>query len=191
MDHLFSNTILAISTFAITNIDDLLLLSLYFSKHPNKTKQIVGGQYLGILCIVVISLCASTLGYIIAPGYISFLGIIPVFIGLKDLYQHYYSRNGEQDLSDKNPHSLQPISVAMVTFANGGDNIGVYTPLFAGLHIQNIYLYLFIFILMTGLWCLFARYLVRHKRLKKHFARYGKTLLPFFLIVMGLCILFK
>jgi cadmium resistance protein CadD (predicted permease) len=183
--------VLAISTFVITNVDDLLLLSLYFSKHPNKAKQIVIGQYLGILCLVVISLCASTLGHIIVPSYINILGIIPILIGFKDLYQRYYARHKHQNISDNATGSLQPMSVAMVTFANGGDNIGVYTPLFAGLNVYNIYLYLFIFILMTGLWCLFARYLVRHKRLKKHFARYGKPLLPFFLIILGLCILFK
>ena len=193
MENIFSHILIAISTFAVTNIDDLLLLSIYFA-HPEhyRQKDIVTGQYLGVFALVTISMLGVILGEVMNAEWIRFLGLIPIYLGLKDLYKNIRSRNSDEtaglDLS--NDGSSTFLKVALVTFANGGDNIGVYTPLFAVTALNYIYLYLFIFSILIALWCLLGKFMVSHDKLKKIFAKYGKMLLPVFLILLGLYILF-
>jgi cadmium resistance protein CadD (predicted permease) len=42
----------------------------------------------------------------------------------------------------------------MVTFANGGDNIGVYLPVFATTSTANVVIYRAVFLVMVGVWAL-------------------------------------
>jgi cadmium resistance protein CadD (predicted permease) len=193
LENIFSHIFIAISTFALTNIDDLLLLSIYFA-HPEhyRQKDIVVGQYLGVFILVAISLSGLILGEVINKEWIRFLGLIPIYLGLKDLYKNIRNRNSNEtdDVDLPKDHSSTFLKVALVTFANGGDNIGVYTPLFAVTASNYIYLYLFIFSILIGLWCLLGKYMVSHDRVKNIFAKYGKMLLPVFLILLGLFILF-
>ena len=64
------------------------------------------------------------------------MGLIPMYIGIKKLTM-YYKKKKETDPNStkykftKNGSALSFINVAAVTFSNGGDNIGIYTPLFA------------------------------------------------------------
>jgi cadmium resistance protein CadD (predicted permease) len=193
LENIFSHIFIAISTFAVTNIDDLLLLSIYFAHPEHYTqKDIVIGQYLGVFALVAISMLGVILGEVINAEWIRFLGLIPIYLGLKDIYKHIRNRNSDNndDIALPNGHSSVFLKVAFVTFANGGDNIGVYTPLFAVTALNYIYLYLFIFSVLIGLWCLLGKYMVSHDKVKKIFAKYGKMLLPVFLILLGLFILF-
>jgi cadmium resistance protein CadD (predicted permease) len=45
----------SVTTFAATNIDDLLLLALFFARRI-PTRRVIAGQYLGFACILGISL---------------------------------------------------------------------------------------------------------------------------------------
>lgn len=191
MENIISNIAFAITTFAITNIDDLLILSIYFAIPNIRVNHVVLGQYVGVIALIVISLSGIVLGEILDPKYISLLGIVPIFLGFKDLFQLFRGemKNEKEESKIKARSSLNFLNVAIVTFANGGDNIGVYTPLFARIKSDVIILYIIIFIIMIGLWCLFGYYLVKHLTIKNVFERYGKIILPFFLIVLGLWIL--
>jgi cadmium resistance protein CadD (predicted permease) len=153
---------------------------------------VVAGQYLGVIALVIISLSGIVLGKILDPRYISLLGILPITLGLKGLYHLY---RGEENKQGEEPEirpgtSLSFMSVAIVTFANGGDNIGVYVPLFASIQGRLIILYLTIFIMLIGVWCLLGYYFVKHSYVKNIFEKYGRIILPCFLILLGLWILF-
>ena len=190
MENLVSHIAIALTTFAITNIDDLLILSIYFAIPNIRVKEVVTGQYLGITALILISLTGIVLGGILDSKYISLLGSIPIFLGIKSLYE-LYKGNGQNEESEiKTNSSLSFMNVAIITFANGGDNIGVYTPLFANIKAKTITLYLSIFTLMVGVWCFLGYYLVKHKTVKNIFERYGRIILPFFLIILGSLILF-
>ena len=119
---------LAVVTFVITNIDDLLILSVYFAAPTYRGRNIVVGQFFGIVTIILISLTGVVLGNFLSDRWISLLGLLPIIVGVKELL----SDEGEEseDISIK-PSNLQFLNVALVTIANGGDNIGVYVPLFA------------------------------------------------------------
>ena len=61
----------------------------------------------------------------------------------------------------KTSSALSFLSVAAVTFSNGGDNIGIYTPLFASNNIiGQIDILVVLFLIMTAVWCSIGYYLV-------------------------------
>lgn len=181
---------IAAITFIITNIDDLLILSVYFADPRFKTKNIVTGQYIGIILLVATSLCGVFLGTLLGEKSASLLGILPILLGIKDLVslRKKNGKTGENEIEEQQSQ-FQFLSVAMVTIANGGDNIGVYAPLFATIETSLVVAYVFIFLILTGVLCLLGYWLVSHQTIKNIFARFGKIILPVFLILLGIYIL--
>jgi cadmium resistance protein CadD (predicted permease) len=86
--------------------------------------------------------------------------------------------------------ALSFLSVATVTFSNGGDNIGIYTPLFASNNtIDQTVILIVIFTIMTAVWCSVSNYLVNHSFLANSIQRIGHLILPFVLIGLGIYIM--
>lgn len=85
----------------------------------------------------------------------------------------------------------QTYSVAAVTFANGGDNIGVYVPLFASSTPAELIIILITFFLMSGIWCLLAFSLTQHPITAGALNRYGDTLVPIVFVGLGFYILLE
>jgi cadmium resistance protein CadD (predicted permease) len=82
----------------------------------------------------------------------------------------------------------QWIVVASVTVANGGDNLGVYIPLFSR-ELAWVPVYAAVFAVMTAFWCAAGYWLVHHPILGARIRTYGHVALPFVLIGLGLYIL--
>lgn len=79
--------------------------------------------------------------------------------------------------------------VAAVTIANGGDNISIYTPLFATRTGPDIAVIGLVFATMTALWLLIAFRLISHPMLGAPIRRYGHRIVPVVLIGLGVLIL--
>ncbi len=186
---MLSHIAIAATTFILTNIDDLLILSIYFASPHYKTKNIVIGQYLGIITITAISFLGLVLGSLFEDQWISLLGVIPLALGIKDLIQLQVDEKIEKKDFSSKKSEYELLNVAVVTLANGGDNIGVYIPVFANLEVRYIQVYALVFLTLTGLLCFLANYFVSHPKIKRMFSKYGKTILPVFLILLGLFIL--
>jgi len=84
--------------------------------------------------------------------------------------------------------SAQAFTVAGVTLANGGDNLGVYIPLFATTP-QVIVNYVLVFAVMTAVWCALGYLAVNNPLIGSQIRRHGHVLLPVVLIALGLYIL--
>jgi cadmium resistance protein CadD (predicted permease) len=78
--------------------------------------------------------------------------------------------------------------VAAVTFANGGDNIGIYVPLFARSNLASLGVILGVFAIGIALWCFLSRQLTRQPLVAKTLTNYGHQIVPFVLIVLGIFI---
>src|ERR1700690_3010147 len=76
----------SIATFAATNIDDAFLLTLFFARRI-PPRRIVAGQYLGFAAIIGISLIGVWGPLAIPHLWIHFLGVLPLAIGIKHLFQ--------------------------------------------------------------------------------------------------------
>ena len=129
-----------------------------------------------------------------APTYIiGLLGIVPIVIGIRKLA--LFTKNKKestlnQEVGDEKKSNLAFAAVASVTFSNGGDNIGVYTPLFAKYNtIDEITVLAAIFMAMTGIWCIAAYRLVNNPLVASKIRYVGHIVLPFILIGLGVYIL--
>jgi cadmium resistance protein CadD (predicted permease) len=178
---------LAILVFASTNIDDLFVLLGFFADPSVATRDVAIGQYIGIGVLYSISLLASLISMVIPPVYIGLLGLAPLAIGLKKLVDQLVEK--EKETARRPAADAGVLSVAVVTISNGGDNIGVYTPLFATHSIWQIGVMGIIFGVMTGVWCAFGYWLVNHPIIGSPIRRYGRTVAPIVLIGLGLLIL--
>jgi cadmium resistance protein CadD (predicted permease) len=183
--------IVAIAAFAATDIDDLFLLMMFFSSRIYPARQVVIGQHLGIGALVSVSIIGSLIALVIPTYIIGLLGIIPIAIGIKELVDRKRDESiSMQTVKRKNRSNLAFLTVASVTISNGGDNIGVYVPLFSKYStVGQITMVAAIFIAMTAVWCIIAYYLVNHPLLASRVRRIGSIIMPFALIGLGMYIL--
>ena len=182
--------------FAWTNVDDLFVLLGFFSDPRFRPRQVVIGQYVGVMVLYGASVLASLLSLVIPPAYIGLLGLAPIFMGVTKLYSLWRGAdfNGDEraDHAKASARSGRNIlSVAMATVANSGDNISVYTPLFATRSALEVAAMGLVFAVMTALWCLFGHWLVHHPALGAPIRRYGRRTTPFILIGLGILILYQ
>jgi cadmium resistance protein CadD (predicted permease) len=185
------------TVFVSTNIDDIFLLAAFFADPHLRARAIVAGQFLGIGVLVLGSALASVATLAIPEGYTALLGVVPLILGVRKLSAlrgasgESASEEGQAKASEqrmeRRTHS-QVLAVAGVTIANGGDNLGVYIPLFAS-EPRAIPWHVVVFAVMTALWCLAGHALVKNRLLGDPIRRYGHLVLPFVLIGLGLYIL--
>jgi cadmium resistance protein CadD (predicted permease) len=195
---------IGVSAFVATNIDDIFVLMMFFSSSSSMTfpvRQIVLGQYIGIGLLIAISALGSLISLVVPPYIIGLLGIVPIAIGTRRLVQIIIKGDKtsvppsmdaakESNNRKRNKQYLPFLAVAAVTFSNGGDNIGVYTPMFAQYHsIGQVTTLIVVFMLMTAVWCIAAYYLVNHPLVASRIRRIGHVVMPFVLIGLGIYIL--
>jgi cadmium resistance protein CadD (predicted permease) len=176
----FSLALLSTGAFITTNIDDLFLLVGFFSDRSFSRRHIFAGQILGMAAIVTISLAAASAALAISPAHVGLLGLAPIVIGIG-------GKTGEEG----RPTAVGILQVATVTIVNGGDNMAAYTPVFATQGSREMSATLAIFAGLTLVWCFAALWLVRRTALGKPLRRYGRVLLPFILIGLGVLILYR
>jgi cadmium resistance protein CadD (predicted permease) len=79
----------------------------------------------------------------------------------------------------------------LLTFANGGDNVSLYVPLFAGSTPLQLALFATIFFLMKGLWFAMAQKLTMQPAVAKVLTERTEHWVPWILVGLGVWILFK
>ena len=189
--------VIGITSFVATNIDDIFVLMVFFSSLTFPVRHVIVGQYIGIGLLVSISALGSFIALVIPSYIIGLLGIAPIMIGVKKLVT--FRRKNESDPKSKETaqdkeksNNLAFAVVAAVTFSNGSDNIGVYTPLFAKYNAASqVSVLATIFMAMTAVWCIAAYYLVNHPLVASKIRRIGHIILPFVLIGLGIYILIE
>ncbi|MBE9166732.1 cadmium resistance transporter [Pleurocapsales cyanobacterium LEGE 06147] len=199
--------LVAITSFIATNIDDIIVLVLLFSQLNSRFRlqHIIAGQYIGFTALILASLPGLFGSLIIPQAWIGLLGLVPIAMGVKQLLSQGEEEEQIQLVSDvstqpknqkfpasfiSNLVSIQTYKVAAIRLANGGDNIGIYVPLFASGNLLNFGITLSVFYFLVGVWCVIAYLLTRHPALAKLIARYGHKVVPFVLIGLGIFILF-
>jgi cadmium resistance protein CadD (predicted permease) len=184
---------IGIAAFAATNIDDIFVLMMFFSSLTIPVRHVILGQYIGIGLLIAIGAIGSLLTLVV-PTYIGLMGILPIAIGVKNLIEIRKKNNSpsRQIAQDEKNRSYSFLSVAAVTFSNGGDNIGVYVPLFSKYNtMSQITTFTTVFIAMTAVWCIAAYYFVSHPLVASRIRHIGNIILPFVLIGLGIYILIE
>lgn len=202
----FARAIIAgFTSFVATNIDDIIILTIFFSQ-VNATfrrRHIIIGHYLGFTALIIASLPGFFGGLIIPKAWIGILGLVPIAIGISQLVNREKEENevqivsGEFNYSNNNSVistlasflSPQTYKVAAITFANGGDNIGIYVPLFASSDVAAFVVILSVFFVLIGVWCYIAYLLTCHSTIAHFLTHYGQIITPFVLISLGIFII--
>jgi cadmium resistance protein CadD (predicted permease) len=182
---------LAAVLFVATNIDDVFVLLGFFAAPDFRARHIVIGQYLGIGALVLVSLIASLVSLVLAPAYVGLLGLLPIAIGVKQLFDLRSGDDDDATGSHKSANVGKILAVAGITVANGGDNIGAYTPVFATASFAAVIIITVTFAVMIALWVLAAHWLVNHPRLGAPIRRYGHIVTPVVLIGIGIFVLYE
>ncbi len=201
MNELVTAITTGLIAFIATNIDDIVILLLFFSQISAnfRPRHIVAGQFLGFTVLLILSLSGLFGGLVLSKNWIGLLGLLPISIGISSLV------NWEEDSSKEvvaaieeaeastitSFFSPQAYSVAAVTIANGSDNISVYVPLFASCNLESFLVIIGLFFLLLGVWCYVAYKLINNRVIADVLTRYVNYLVPFVLIGLGVFIVLK
>ncbi|MFN6530775.1 cadmium resistance transporter [Nostoc sp. ChiSLP03a] len=200
-----SELVTAITTGAIafiaTNIDDIVILLLFFSQiNANfRPRHIVAGQFLGFTVLLILSLSGLFGGLVLSKNWIGLLGLLPMSIGISSLVNQEEDSSKEVLAATKEAEastitsflSPQAYSVAAVTIANGSDNISVYVPLFANSNLESFLVIIGLFFILLGVWCYVAYKLINNRVIADVLTEYINNLVPFILIGLGIFIVLK
>ncbi len=186
-------TLQAVGLFVATNIDDIIVLSLFYARGAGRrgtTAAILAGQYLGFGAIlaaaVLVALSARTF---LPEGVIPYFGLIPLVLGLLAAWRAWRHDDDDDDEGKVSGKSVSALTVAAVTFANGGDNIGVYVPVFATVGPAGIVAYCVVFLALVAVLVVAARFVATRKTIAEFLERWEHVLFPLVLIGLGIVIL--
>ncbi|MFB7286749.1 cadmium resistance transporter [Actinacidiphila glaucinigra] len=184
----------AAGLFAVTNIDDILVLALFFAQgagHKGAARRIATGQYLGFAAVLAVAVAAAFGATFLPEDAIPYLGLLPLALGVKAAVQAWRHRSDPEEEDGSSNGGPKILEVAAVTFANGGDNIGVYVPVFATAGLGGMSVYVSVFLILPAVWIAAGRYFATRPVIAKAISRWGHVLLPLVLIGIGLLILIE
>ena len=183
----------AMGLFAATNIDDIIVLSLFFARGAGQrgtTARILAGQYLGFAGILVAAILVTTgAGAFLPPAAIPYFGLIPLGLGLWAAWEAWRGDGDDDDEAKVAGKKVGVGTVAGVTFANGGDNIGVYTPVFLSVEPLAVVAYCVIFLALVAVLVALARFVATRPPIAEVLERFEHILFPIVLIGLGIVIL--
>jgi cadmium resistance protein CadD (predicted permease) len=145
----------AMAMFIATNIDDLVVLAVFFGRargDRSATVRVIVGQYAGFIAMLAVSVVGALGARLLPDTAIAYFGLVPLLLGIRAAWVAWRHRRDDQDDQEVGGRAgLGTATVAAVTFANGGDHIGVYVPVFAVAGPSGMPAYVIAFLLGVGL----------------------------------------
>ena len=170
----------AVIAFVTTNIDDLFMLMLLFSQAitVGQRRAVWLGQFISIGALTGVSvLIALGLGHL--PGdYLRLLGVVPIVLGVRLLLRKEWNEDTQVSV-------IKPLSVAALVISGGGDNLGVYIPLFSGRSPFQLGVVFLLFLLLTGVWCFLGGRMARVPPVQETLRRCSRWLVPAVFLLLG------
>lgn len=182
----------AVSMFAITNVDDIVILAVFFGQAAGQhggAARVMAGQYLGFAAILAASVVGALGASLLPDTVIPYLGLLPLLLGLRAAWRAWRERHNADGDTPGAGNGPTVLAVAAVTFANGGDNIGVYVPVFAAAGTGGLAVFVVAFLALVAIWCAVGRFFATRPVIARTLARWSHIVLPIVLIGIGLLIL--
>jgi cadmium resistance protein CadD (predicted permease) len=184
----------AAGMFAVTNVDDIVILALFFGRATGQrgaAARVVVGQYLGFAGILAASIVGALGAALLPDTMIPYLGLLPLLLGLRAAWRVWRDRQATDEEPTAVAKGPAVLAVAAVTFANGGDNIGVYVPVFATAGAGGLVVFAVVFLVLVAVWCAGGRFFATRPIIARALSRWGDIVLPVVLIGIGLLILIE
>ncbi|MEU7766694.1 cadmium resistance transporter [Nocardia sp. NPDC049190] len=171
----------------------ILISALFFGHTATRVKAIrlVIGRYLGFAAIVAAAVVGALGVGLLPESAIPYLGLLPLLLGARAGWKAWreHGDSTEEDQLRDGGEGPGIVQVAAVTLANGGDNIGVYVPVFAVAGVTGMAVYVVVFLLGVALWCVAGRYFDTRPLIAKALSKWGHVLMSIVLIGIGALIL--
>jgi len=194
--------------FISTNIDDLFVIMLLFTQAGRSLgrSDVYKGQLAGIAVLTTVSMLAAAGLSVFPLEYTGLLGLVPIILGIRLAAGEFSGKRTAEDEDEKleiRGHGIadgisrrlsrfarpQMLGVMSMTIAGGGDNIGIYVPMFAGMNMAELATTATVFAVLTLAWCRIGSTLSRHPLLQRVIRRYEKILVPVVFACMGVYII--
>lgn len=184
----------ALAVYASTSIDYLLILMIIFSQSSTKGKMkgIVGGQYLGTGILVAFSLFAAyVLNLIPEDWIIGLLGLIPLYLGIRVALKEEQEEDDAEVLEKLESGGANRLfwTVALITVASGGDNLGIYIPYFTSLTWPEITVAVLVFAVSVAILCYVSYKLSKISFVAETIEKYQRGIVSLVFIGLGIYIM--
>ena len=182
----------AAAMFVATNIDDLVVLAVFFGRargDRSATARVIVGQYVGFIAILAVSVVGALGARLLSDTAIAYFGLVPLLLGIRAAWTAWQQRDGDEDDWEMARPGVGTATVAAVTFANGGDNIGVYIPVFALAGPSGMAVYVTAFLVGLGVLCVLSQRIAAYPAVARVLERWEHIVVPAVLIGIGLVIL--
>lgn len=186
----------AIAVYISTSIDYLFILLIIFSQAYTQKglRQIYFGQYLGTGILVAISLFAAyVLNSIPQDWIIGLLGLIPIYLGIRVAMGGEEEAEEEEVVEKLESRGSNRLfwSVALITIASGGDNLGIYIPYFTSLSVSEIVIAIVVFALSIAVLCYISYRLAKISFVSETLEKYERIIVPIVFIGLGIFIMLE
>ena len=124
---------------------------------------------------------------------IGLLGLIPLYLGIRYLVKGEEEAEEEEIIDQLNarPSNQMFWTVALITIASGGDNLGIYIPYFASIELGQIITAIILFAIFTVGLCWLSQRLARLSFLEETLEKYERIIVPVVFIGLGIYILWE
>ena len=186
----------AIAVYISTSIDYLFILLIIFSQAYTQKglRQIYFGQYLGTGILVAVSLFAAyVLNFIPQDWIVGLLGLIPIYLGVRVAMGGEEEAEEEEVVEKLESRGSNRLfwTVALITIASGGDNLGIYIPYFTSLSLFEIALAIVVFAVRSAVLCYISYRLAKISFVSETLEKYERIIVPIVFIGLGIFIMLE
>lgn len=180
----------AVVAFAATNVDDLLVLALLFGlagDDVRRVRRVWIGQYLGFAAIVAVALLGAATLRGLPEERLALLGLVPIGFGVAFAVQAWRGRGEPSAALGARAPGIA--TVAGITIANGGDNLGVYVPVFATSAGVAAATHVAVYLALVAVWCRVGHWLASRPPVARTIERWAHVVVPVVFVAIGVAIL--
>jgi len=179
--------VLSAIAFISANTDGMIIAIAYLTDPNYDSKNILFGQIIGFWFLTIVSLILAQSLFFIPKESAKWLGIIPIIFGFVKLLK-YSSKNTTQPASVP-PNGRQIQEISILTVSTGADDVMAYTPIFATRTLHEISILSIVFVVMTIIWWMIAKWLADHGIIRRVVSKGGPILVPLLIITIGVVII--
>lgn len=172
--------------FAATNLDNLLLLIAWMTIAGRNRAPIFTGYFLAALAVLVTVNVLGLLSGMLPVQYVGYLGIVPMLLGAKMLWDKLRQRETEDQEATVRPDAVR---VGTTLYANSVDSILVMSAMLADSRLQFDFVILAAYLAAAMVFYMLGRLLYSQIARLEKVAKAAEWAAPVIMMIVGAYIL--
>ena len=188
---LITLTTLVVTTFAVTNLDNLIILVFLLGQSKGERHHVLIGFIASVILVVAASSIGILIGTMLIPNIVGYLGIAPLVIGAYLLYHQLTAGENKSAIATTTVHtpSRSWLTTVVLIFSTSADSIAVLLPLLSESGSTPTLLTVSIYLLTSILWCAIYLKIASNAGLAQRISARGEKLVPSVMIAVGIYVL--